>query len=299
MIRSCRVVFVAIAILALTLACSNDKPATDISTAGHLATSFDAVAIARSSPPRTFVGQDLYEYINGGAELYHQYGFVEVATADYKKGVTEMVVDLYRFDSPVNAYGLYSMLRPDGADLFMLGTEGFIAPSKLEFVKGDLLVRVIGYDDSDETNLALVNLADQMEKQLPGVKQLPAAFGQLPSDNIVNGTAKYFAEAYLGQSFLSAVYCRDFQLDSSVVTLFMCNEDGGTKLLEWSRTAEEAGKLIDAPASLTFDDGKAIGIDDSYYGQIVAGMRGSRLVGVVGYSDECQKFFDGWLNSLE
>jgi hypothetical protein len=285
--------------LALALACSKEKSNVNTSTVDLLAESYATVGIDRSSPPRVFVSQDLYAYINGGAELYHSYGFVEVATADYKKGATEMVVDLYRFDSPVNAYGLYSMLRPDGADLFMLGMEGFIAPSKIEFVKGNLLVRVIGYDDSDETSLALVNLADQIDKQLPGTTQLPTAFGLLPSDDVVNGSSKYFAEAYLGQSFLTMVYSRDYLLDSSVVTLFLCNVDGGSKLLEWSRTAEEAGKLIDAPAELSFDDGKAIGINDTYHGQIVAGIRGSRMVGMVGFSVEHQEFFGDWLESLE
>lgn len=299
MIRTNGFVFGTITLLVLTLACSKEESKVSTSTIDLLAESYGTVGIDRSSPPRVFVGQDLYEYINGGAELYHQYGFIEVATADYKKGATEMVVDIYRFDSPVNAYGLYSMLRPDGADLFMLGMEGFIAPSKIEFVKGDLLVRVIGYDDSDETSLALVNLSDQIDKQLTGVKQLPAAFGLLPPESIVDGSARYFAEAYLGQSFLTSVYCRDYLLDSSVVTLFLCNVDGGSKLLEWSRTAEEAGKLVDAPADLSFDDGKAIGIDDTYYGQIVAGIRGGRLVGMVGFSDEHQEFFDDWLKLLE
>lgn len=299
MIRSCRIVFVTMALLALILGCGSEESNVSMSTVDLLAKSYGAVGIDRSSPPRVFVGQNLYEYINGGAELYHLYGFVEVATADYKKGAIEMVVDLYRFDSSVNAYGLYSMFRPDDADLFMMGVEGFMAPSKIEFVKGDLLVRVIAYDDSDETNLALVNLADQIDKQLTGVTHLPAAFGLLPSDNIVNGTAKYFAEAYLGQSFLSTVYSRDFSVGQDTVTLFLCNVEGGSKLLEWSRRAEEAGKLVDAPAGLAFDDGKAIGIDDSYYGQIVAGIRGSRMVGMVGYSVEYQEFFDDWLESLE
>ena len=299
MTHSYRTVLITIALSALVLACGSEQSKDDISTVDLLAVSYDAVGIDRSSPPRTFVGRDLYEYINGGAELYHSYSFVEVATADYKKGATEMVVDLYRFDSPVNAFGLYSMLRPDEADLVRLGVEGFITPSKIEFVKGDLLVRVIGYDDSDETGLALINLSDEINKQLPGGTKLPAAFEPFPSGNVVPGSARYFAEAFLGQSFLTSVYCRDYQLDSSVLTLFLCNVDGGAKLLEWSRQAEQAGKLVDAPAGLAFDDGKAIGISDSYYGQIVAGIRGNRLVGIIGFSVEHQEFFDDWLDSLE
>lgn len=299
MIRPFRLVVVSIALLILSLACGGEKSNVEIATIDRLAKSYDAVGIDRSSEPRIFVGQALYEYINGGAELYHSYKFVEVATADYKKGEIEMVVDIYKFNSSVNAFGLYSMLRPDEADLVQLGLEGFIAPSKIEFVKGDMLVRVIGYDDSDELGLALINLADELNKQLPGDTKLPTAFEPFPSANVIAGSAKYFAEAYLGQSFLTSVYCRDYQLDSSVVTLFLCDMDGSVKLLDWSRRAEEAGKLVDAPAGVAFAAGKAIGVNDGYYGQILAGMRGRRLVGIVGFSIVHQEFLNEWLESLE
>ncbi len=38
--------------------------------------------LSRSSEPRLFVGDSLWEYINGGAEVYHTYDFVDVATAE-------------------------------------------------------------------------------------------------------------------------------------------------------------------------------------------------------------------------
>jgi hypothetical protein len=147
--------------------------------------------------------------------------------------------------------------------------------------------------------LALINLSDELNKQLPGITKLPTEFNPFPSANIVAGSARYFAEAYLGQSFLTTVYCQNYLLDSSIVTLFLSNVDGGAKLLEWSHSAEQTNKLRDAPSKLSFDEGKAIGIDDNYYGQIVTGIKGNRLVGIVGYSDEYQEFFDNWLNSLK
>jgi len=290
---------VTIIAVMLGLACGGEQPASNQDTAGYLAASYDAIGVGRSSPPRTFIGQDLWEYINGGAELYHTCGFIEVATADYRKDETEMVVDLYRFDSAVNAFGLYSMLRPDEADLAKFGVEGHIAPSKIEFVKGDLLVRVIGFDQSDETGLALINLADEINKQLPGGTQLPPAFGLFPSDNAVKGSTRYYAEAFLGQSFLAGVYCQDYLLDTNRVTLFLCEDAGGAKLLEWSGLAEEMGALGSEPDGLSFDDGKAFIVDNSFYGQIVVGLHAGRMVGIVGYVDEYQSVLSGWLESME
>ncbi len=293
--------FLIAVILAATLGagCGEEQSAADLATSDYLRSGYDAIGVGRSSAPRTFVGQKLWEYINGGAELYHQYSFVEVATANYKKGETEMVVDLYRFDSPVNAFGLYSMLRPEEASLARYGVEGHISPSKVEFVKGDILTRVIGYDETDETSLALINLADEINKQLPGEERMPATFERFPSNHAAVGTARYFAEAFLGQGFLTKVYCQDYQLDTAKVTLFLCEQEPGAKLLEWSALAEGLGTFIEVPDGLPFDDGKAFAFDNSFYGRIVVGIRTGRMAGIVGYSDSHREFLSDWLEGMK
>jgi len=286
-------------IISLIVACGSEKPAGPKATVDYLLSSYDAIGVARTAPPRLFKGQDLWEYIDGGAELYLKYGFKEVATADYRKGETEMVVELYRFDSDLNAFGLYSMMRPDSAHLARYGVEGFVAPGQIEFVKGDLVVRVTGYDASDESNLALINLADEIEKQLPGATQPPAAFKLFPASYAVAGSEKYYAVDFLGLSFLTDVYSQDFQPDSTRVTLFLCELEAGPKLLDWSRAAEQIGSFRDMQEDLVYDEGKAFEVDSPYYGLIVVGMRGNRMVGAVGYTDSLHSFMYDWLNDLE
>jgi len=36
--------------------------------------------------PRLYEGEDLFAFINGGAEIYHEYGFERVIVQEYKKG---------------------------------------------------------------------------------------------------------------------------------------------------------------------------------------------------------------------
>ncbi len=297
--RSAILPLIILITVSIALTCGKKKSAEEKTTEELLAKTYDAVGIARISDVRLFAGQSLYEYIDGGAELYHLYGFVEVATADYRKNETEIVVDLYRFDSPADAYGLYSMLRPDDANIVRLGVEGYTTPSKIEFVKGNIMVRLIGYDDSDETGLALINLADELSKQLPGTTHLPKPFSVFPRQKAIDGSAKYYAESFLGQSFLTSVYSIDCENKNSRITLFTCNVEAGKKLLEWSRAADETGKLIDPPTELAYDDGKAIGVDDSFYGTIVVGLKANRMVGVIGYTEAQTDFINSWLDTLE
>ena len=290
---------IAVAIAAaLLLSCGGDKPATREAAADFLPGEFSAIGLKRISPVRSFEGQALWEYINGGAELYHNYGFVEVATADYKKDSVEIVADIYRFSSGVNAYGLYSMLRPEDAEVIMLGTEGYLSASSIQFVRGPYFVRVVAYDDSDETNLVLVNFVYALNKLFVVPQTPPEAFSLFPDSGRIAHTDKYWAGSYLGQTFLTSVYSRDYMLDTTHVTLFVSPSEADSKALAWSKLAGELQKLQPVPDGLPFDGDSGFLTEDGYYGKIVVGTCGGRLVGMVGYRDDYKPFLQQWLDSL-
>ncbi len=68
----------------------------------------------QANPLRRFVGQDLFNCINGGAELFHEFGFSELLVQKYTNDQHELSLDLYRMTSPESALGIY---------LIKMGTE--------------------------------------------------------------------------------------------------------------------------------------------------------------------------------
>ena len=59
--------------------------------------------------PEIYVGDDLYVFINGGAEIYHEYGFNKVVYNEYKdKNENSINVEIYEMKSPESAFGIYS-----------------------------------------------------------------------------------------------------------------------------------------------------------------------------------------------
>ncbi len=168
------------------LSCSNFLP-DKIARAG----------IERSSEIRTFKGESLFEYIDGGAEIYHSYGFIEVATANYSFGETEMVIDIYRFDNPDNAYGLFASFRPDNPVFVQLGAEGFSSPTSIDFVKGPFVVRVVGFEESAEAEQAIGVLASEINSILPGSDARPDKFSLFPQDDVIEATDRVYAESFL------------------------------------------------------------------------------------------------------
>ena len=71
----------------------------------------------------TYAPGTLFEYINGEAELYLKYDFVELATAIYEREDPSIVVDMYDMGSELNAFGLYSNYRHPRYSFGPVGTE--------------------------------------------------------------------------------------------------------------------------------------------------------------------------------
>lgn len=245
------------------------------------------------------MGDSLWEYINGGAELYHTYGFAAVLTADYKSADAELILDFYEFETDDGAYGLYTALRPDEPEIVSLGVEGFVTGSSLDFVKGNVLVRLVGFDTSEATRDAIRGLAGHMSSTLPGATGHPETFGLFPSGEVLAYSDKIVGEAFLGQSFLNMVYTRDYELGADTVTAFLLNDDNGTAIARWFESISENERSPAAlAADLPFDENYYLLVDNSYYGNILAGLKNGKLVGVVNFSDRHHQFVSEWLASL-
>lgn len=58
---------------------------------------------------RSFKGKALYGFMNGGSDLYYEYGFVKLDALDVIYKGEEFSVEVYEMDSPENAFGIYSI----------------------------------------------------------------------------------------------------------------------------------------------------------------------------------------------
>lgn len=285
-------------LMAMSTACGTKKDQPEqLSAASFLPENLAQDSIVRTSEIRTFVGQSLFEYINGGAELYHKYHFQEVATADYRYGAVDLVIDIYAFADAERAFGMYSTLRPDNPRSIDLGVEGFSAGTEIDFVKGKFIARVTGYDGSEETIGAIELAASALEKILPGRSRLPEYFGLLPREGMIVHSEKFYAESFQGWEFLSEVYTRMYTFDGDTVLIFLTKDSTGEKLKLWR---EKVSKREDADpeiSDLPFE-GSSSFITDSYSGTLVAGRKGGLLLGAVNFGDSNRELLDLWLRGL-
>lgn len=265
---------------------------------GLLAERFDGSDLERNSDIRIFKGEALWEYINGGADVYHTYNFIEVATADYKQDNSEFVADVYRFQSPEGAYGMYTRLRPPDVEIVDLATEGFVSPGSLIFTRGESIVRLTGYDRSDESALLMNELAVAINRHLTGVSDPPPEFGLLPAENRIPHTEVLFADSFLEKKFLSNVYGRAYESAGDTVVLFFAPDEDGAKFQAWS----ESDDFQTPPATIAkgagYERSGLFSSGPSPQVPIVAGLKGGRLAGMIHYSEKHDPFLSAWLGSL-
>ena len=81
----------------------------------------------------TYTPENLYQYINGEAEIYLPYGFKKAACVRYIKASTPsgrpqekgMGVNIFEMGSPLDAFGIYSNFRSSTLPPLKVGAEGF------------------------------------------------------------------------------------------------------------------------------------------------------------------------------
>lgn len=118
---------------------------------------------------RTFEAADLWKYIDGDAERYLKAGVRRVSTTDCKfQNKVEAVVDIYTMGSAEGAEKIFKSEPAIGVNPIQLGDDARLSSQSLVFRKGAYLVRIIAYEESAETQQALLQLGHGIELRLSG-----------------------------------------------------------------------------------------------------------------------------------
>jgi hypothetical protein len=89
-----------------------------------------------------FKGDELFSYIDGGADLYLEYGFDEVAICKYVNFAAICLrVEIYRMTSDTAAFGIFSINSSGKGKTASFGNKAFRYDYYLDFWKGSCFVR--------------------------------------------------------------------------------------------------------------------------------------------------------------
>lgn len=149
-------------------------------------------------PQQYYAGGDLYDYINGGAEIYHEYGFVQVVVQDYVNDAGKSVsVEIFEMKSPASAYGMYTFKTNSKGKWISIGNDAQLADYYMNFWKGPFLVTLTGFEETQETREGLLDIAKSVGSKIPAGGEKPPIVSFLPGGDLVAQSLKYFT-GFLG-----------------------------------------------------------------------------------------------------
>ena len=156
--------------------------------------------------PVVYEGDDLFDYINGGAEPYHEYGFVQVLTQDYANVDVSLTVDIYEMKDAPAAFGIYSIQREPEQPAFDFGDGGSLFDYHVAFWQARYYVIITVSTSSDALISDLERFAGSISRRIDRNAALPDIVGLLPQQALLPGSEGYLrgflglnTQLYLGQ----------------------------------------------------------------------------------------------------
>jgi hypothetical protein len=173
--------------------------------------------------PLTFRPDTLYEYLDGGAPRYLDYGFREAVHVRYTLAGdprAAVTLDVYDMGSTLGAFGIYSSARPPGVEPRTWGAEGYRSETVAAAWKGPVYVHV----EADDERPALVGMTERLvagvAERAPGDTTAPAILRPLPSEGRVPRSERYVARDLRGHAFLPGGVQATYALDGREAELY-------------------------------------------------------------------------------
>ncbi len=131
-----------------------------------------------------YAGKNLRNYLDGGADIYLEYGFRSVGVQAYKKEQQNLQIEVYHMESPEAALGIFSFRRHYKADSSVAFPN---ESSKYDFLfaKGSYFVAVTNMDGSSRTAGVLKKFALFVLEKIPAEALDSNPFDKLPPRGLV------------------------------------------------------------------------------------------------------------------
>ncbi|MGD2294758.1 MAG: hypothetical protein PVF22_02865 [Candidatus Aminicenantes bacterium] len=232
---------------------------------------------------KIFTAENLYEHINGRAELYLAYNIKSLTTATFENPSerTEFIeLSIYDMDSSTNAFGIFSVERSQDEAALDLGRQSYSSGSSIFIWKGKYYTTIVTSSTSDKLLQLCLGIAREVAAFLEDSGEPVWGLSALPQKNRVPHSVKYFKVDALGLDFMQNTYTAKYRKNDAEITVFLSHQDSSDSARDTvARYSEYATQYGNGSQSLTKDGMTFILCDmgDSFdvifqKGQLVGGV---------------------------
>lgn len=198
---------------------------------------------------KIFTAGNLYEHINGRAELYLAYDVKNLTTAtfDKKSDIGEFIeLSIYDMDTTTNAFGIFSVERFQDEAALDLGWESYRSGSSIFIWKGKFYTTIVTSATSDKLLRLSLDLAQIITAFLSDTGEPVWGLSALPQKNRVHDSVKYFKVDALGLDFMQNTYTAKYRKNDVEITVFLSqqssSESARDSVARYSKYAAQYGR---------------------------------------------------------
>lgn len=160
---------------------------------------------------RTFSGESLFGYMNGGAELYREYGIENAVITELEIDRSWFKIEIFRMTGPEEAFGIYSVSKFRCGEIISLPGYSCQTRYHLQICKGSWYVSIINRSGTPADSVTAVRIGNIIAGKIDDPPADISAF--LPgADNIEIRRNSVLAKGKLGLANGAAEW-EDYFLD--------------------------------------------------------------------------------------
>jgi hypothetical protein len=231
----------------------------------------------------TYDRKTLFDYIDGGAELYLSYRFRKLLAQRFQKaGQPDIIVDLFDLGSSEEAFGVFTAEREEPEAGIGQGSE--YAAGLLRFWKDRFFVSVWAERETPRARGAVLALGAAIAKGIKSSGNPPGLVRLLPAQGLAAPRVRYFHDHHsLNRLYFVAdqnILGLDKHTDA-VLAPYRAGRRAAHLLLVRYPSSEDARRALAAFLSSYLPEGKQAGRAQVKSGTWVGARREGKLVAVV------------------
>jgi hypothetical protein len=173
--------------------------------------------------PRIYTREDLFELIDGEAESYFQYGFVNAASGIYgcrRDPQSLLTVDIFQMDDRLMSFGIYSTYLSPESRIINLGSESFGDSNYLYVYQGRFFARIY-CSCSKSVKAPVIDATKSILTHIPDRNCPPPQLNMLPSKNRVPHSERVITRGFLGQDAHPPAIEAEFRVKDRLIKGFI------------------------------------------------------------------------------
>jgi hypothetical protein len=149
-----------------------------------------AAGLAAEGPDATYDRKTIFDYIDGGAEVYLAYDMRGCLSRRYAApGEPAVVLDLFDMGTSADAFGVFTHDRE--GDPLDVGEDGLSGAGWIRFWKGRFFVSIYAERETAGAREASIRLARAIEAGIEEKGERPKILGRLPKEGLQRQSVRY------------------------------------------------------------------------------------------------------------